>query len=43
MYVFARMRDLLVHTCDKCGAKHEIVAAHATQIKKGKLPAKEQA
>jgi len=37
-YVFAHSRDLLVHTCDNCGAKHEIIMFHATQKKKGKLP-----
>jgi transcription elongation factor Elf1 len=35
MYVFAHMRDLLLITCDKCGAKHEVVMADAKQVTAG--------
>lgn len=36
MYVFAHMRQVIVHDCD-CGAKHSIVMATARQTKKGKV------
>lgn len=34
-YVFSHMRDVLVHTCVYCGAKHEIQHGQATQTKPG--------
>lgn len=35
LYVYAHTRDIITHTCD-CGAKHNIIMLHASQIKKGK-------
>jgi hypothetical protein len=37
-YVFAHWRELLTHTCDNCGAMHEICAGASDLIKEGKLP-----
>ena len=37
LYVYAHSRDRLVHTCDKCGAKHSVVMMSAKQTKKGKI------
>lgn len=36
MYVYAHWQDLLKHTCDQCGAKHDILLGHATLRRKGK-------
>lgn len=35
-YVLAHASDVLVHTCDKCGAKHEIFEFVAEQIEEGR-------
>jgi RNase P subunit RPR2 len=32
-YVYAHWRDLLTHTCEKCGAKHDILMGHASPHK----------
>jgi len=31
-YVYAHWRELLIHTCDVCGAKHEICAGAVNLI-----------
>ena len=31
-YVHSHWRELLIHTCEKCGRKHEILAGVATLI-----------
>jgi hypothetical protein len=31
-YVFSHYYEVLVHTCEKCGAKHEILEGEATLI-----------
>lgn len=32
-YVFAHWREVLIHTCDACGAKHEIIFGYAKPLK----------
>lgn len=32
-YVLAHWYDLIVHTCDNCGAKHQVVAGNALLLK----------
>jgi len=35
-YVYAHYRMVLAHTCDSCGAKHNICMGRATLKKKGR-------
>jgi len=35
MYVYAHSREVLIATCDNCGAKHEIIMFNAKQIESG--------
>lgn len=34
-YVYAHWREVLPHTCDDCGAEHEIILGNARLTKKG--------
>jgi transcription elongation factor Elf1 len=42
LYVFSHWRDLLVHTCDACGAVHKIVCGQAWRKKQGKKKMKKE-
>jgi hypothetical protein len=37
-YVAAHWDMLLIHTCNVCSAKHNVVNGTVSQTKKGKLP-----
>lgn len=30
MYVFAHWRNIILHTCEECGAKHEVICGSVT-------------
>lgn len=38
MYVHAHVHDLLVHNCNRCGARHEVMGYVAVQTKPGSAP-----
>lgn len=37
VYIFAHWCIKIIHECEYCGAKHEILRGYAKQIKAGKL------
>lgn len=42
-YVFAHWDETLLHTCDGCGAKHDIFRGNAKLVTAGRPPSQEAA